>query len=365
MKMLKIAITYGVLSLAIFYIISCSEQQEKHEITQQDEKIIGLIIAGSDACYDAAANVFENQAKAKGWTVLRYSSEYKKELELLNIEDCIAKKVDAIAMITTDIQTGGECARKSMAANIPIFFFMTMPQFPKDTKATAIVTTDWYMTGYLNGEYISHKYPNARCALIEGGYDQGMTELMRQGFLNGLKVNKNSKAKVVANVTGSWMKPNAIVAMNELLKQKDAFNCIFTGNEEMMLGVIDVLKEKDLLGKYHLFSENGREDVSGKFIPTGVMEASAEASTTQEGDIVFQLMDAYFAGKPVPYHIYSPVRLLTKKNISSSVPWSTTDYLDKKKSGEIVRDYTKMKVVTEPRHWSKEGNNYQNIHFHK
>lgn len=133
----------------------------------------------------------------------------------------------------------------------------------------------------------------------------------------------------------------------------------------MMMGVIEVLKEKDLLGKYHLFSENGREDVSGKFIPTGVMEASAEASTTQEGDLVFQLMGAYFAGQPIPYHIYSPVRLLTKENISSSIPWSTKDYLDRKKSGEIVRDYTKMKIVAKPRPWSKKGNNYENIYFHK
>ena len=365
MKNFTFAKMHFLLLLVSVFMLSCSEQQEKPEIIQENMKTIGLIVAGSDVCYDAAASVFENQAKLKGWTVLRYSSDYKKELEMLNDEDCIAKKVDAIAMITTDIQTAGEATRKCREAGVPIFFFMTMPQFPEGIQATAIVTTDWYMTGYLNGEYISNNYPTARCVLIEGGYDQGMTELMRQGFVEGLAANKNSTAEVVANVTGSWMKPNAIVAMNDLLEQKENFDCIFTGNEEMMLGVIDVLQEKNLLEKYHLFSENGREDVSGKFIPAGVIEASAEASTTQEGDLVFQLMEAYFAGKAVPYHIYSPVRLLTKENISSAVPWSTEEYLSRKQAGELVRDYTKMQVVEKPRYWSKEGNNYASVHFYK
>lgn len=225
------------------------KQKEKQNAKSSPKKIIGLLIAGSDACYNAAADVFQAKAEQSGWSVVKRSSDYKKSLEKLHIDEFIAKKMDAIAIITTDIVTAGECTKKVTEAGIPIFYFMTMPEFQPGFKAAGVVTIDWYQTGYLPAAYISQNFPKAKCALIEGGYDQGMTELMRQGFIDGLKVNPKSQAEVAVSVTGSWMKPNAMVAMEELLKNKDAFDCIFTGNEEMMLGVIEVLKKKQSVGK--------------------------------------------------------------------------------------------------------------------
>lgn len=363
-KRFLLAVTAATIVLAI---TACSNKKNKEKSSDEimPTKIIGLIIAGSDACYNAAADVFESRAKGEGWSVIRNSSEYKKALEKLYVDELIAKKVDALAVITTDIATAGECTKKAVEFGIPIFYFMTMPQFLEGFKATGVVTIDWYMTGFLNGEYISKKYPAAKCALIEGGYDQGMTELMRQGFIDGLQSITGSKAKVTISVSGSWMKPNAMVAMTELLKNKDAFDCIFTGNEEMMLGVVAVLKEQGLLGKYHLFSENGREDVSYEYIKQGIMEGTAEAVTTRDGDAVFQMIRAYFAKEEIPFHVNNSVRFITKENVETMTPWSSAAYLDSLKNGKVFCDFRKLEVAVNERAWSKEGNNYNNIYFHK
>ena len=328
-------------------------------------KTIGLSLAGSDVCYSAAADVFTHLAQAEGWQVLRSDAQYQKEIENLNIAEFMAKQVDAVVVITTDIETAGVNTQRLQQAGIPVFFMMTLPIFPEGVKANAIVTTDWYMTGYLNGEFIAKHQPQAQCVLIEGGYDQGMTELMREGFLAGVKSSPASKVAVLANVTGSWMKPNAKAALESLLASELDFNCIFTGNEEMMDGVVDVLEQRELLGKYSLYSENGRPDVAGKYLKNGVMSASVDAATTQEGEIAFQLMKAYFLGEKTPYHVYSPVKLLTSHNIDQAVPWELDAYLRARESGEIAIDYKELQVVSEPRSWSKDMNNYQNILFHK
>ena len=93
--------------------------------------------------------------------------------------------------------------------------------------------------------------------------------------------------------------------------------------------------------------------------------ASVDAATTQEGDIIFQMVKAYFENKTLPQHVYSPVKLLTAENIDMATPWDAESYLAKKASGHITRDYTKLKVVDTPRTWSKTMNNYQNLYFHR
>ncbi len=328
-------------------------------------KVIGLSIAGSDRCYDAAAGVFEAEAKEEGWKVMRSYADYKREKELVNIDEFIGKKVDAMAIITTDIKTGGEAAKRCNEAGIPVFFMFFTPDLSNGAKATSIVTTDWYSTGFVNAKYIAKRYPNAKCAIVEGGYDQGITELMRQGFLDGLKAVKHSHARLIANYSGSWMKPNAMVATEELLEKYPDFDCIFAGNEEMLLGIVDVLKSKDLLGRFHLFAENGREDVGVKYLKEGILQATAGAPTTADGEIGFQLIRAYFAHKPVPLHVNNPVTLLTKDNVQDAVPWDTQAFMALKKQGKIVFDYTKLEIVTRERPWSTAGNNYDTVLFRK
>jgi ribose transport system substrate-binding protein len=328
-------------------------------------KVIGLCIAGSDACYNAASAVFESHSKEMGWNVIRSYSDYKSEKEISNIQEFIAKKVDAIAIITTDIKAGGEAAKMCNEAAIPIFFLMTMPDLSNGAKAAAIVTIDWYMTGFVNAEYIAKKYVKAKCVLIEGGYDQGMTELMRKGFEDGLKSVKTSRAKVVANFSGGWMKPNAMAVMEDLLKTNIDFDCIFTGNEEMLSGVVEVLKSKNILNKYHLFSENGREDVGIKLLKEGIIEATANAPTTADGEIAFQLMKAYFEKKTIPYHVNNSVTLLTKDNSDPPIPWDPETFLSLSKQNINPLDYTKLEVLEKEREWSITGNNYKGVEFYK
>lgn len=358
-----------IITLLALSLTACGSQANNpsNKIPENtgNKKLIGAVMAGSDACYNASTDVLIELSKNEGWDTIKLSSDYSKEKELKNVQELIAKKVDAIAIITTDIKMGGECTKIANDAKTPIFFFMTMPELSNGLKSTSNVTTDWYMTGYVNGKAVSESNKNAKCALIEGGYDQGMTEMMRQGFIDGLNSVSGSKSKVVVNYSGGWMKPNAMAAIEDLLKSNIEFDTIFTGNEEMMIGVIEVLKSKNLIGKYKLYSENGREDAGIKFIQEGLLEATACAPTTADGDVVFQLIKAHFEGKVLPYHILNPVKLLTKNNLQEAIPWDTIAYMKLRSENKVKLDYKDLEIVKEERKWSKEGNNYESVSFYK
>lgn len=364
-KVLPGTILILCIMMVYFLFIKQNDQENVTTVQKKSDVVIGLLIAGSDECYNAAADVFQALAEKEGWSIIRYSSDYKKEMEMLYVQEYIAKKVDAIVMITTDIITGGLCAKEAAHADIPIFFMMTMPEFPEGTKATAINTLDWYQGGYLSGKYITEHFPYARCLLIEGAYDQGMTEMIRMGFKDALE-ESDSNVRIALNVSGSWMRPNATAVMEELLqKEEDVFDVIFTNNEEMMLGVLDALKKQNAVHKYKLIALNGREDVGIKYIKEGVLSATIEAPTTLEGDVAFQMVRSYLKGEQLPYHLNIPCKLLTPQNVVDAIPWNAKRYLSKLDSGIRYIDYKNLEVVEKERKWSKDENNYENIFFHK
>ena len=73
---------------------------------------IGFVLAGPDIFYATEMNVFKKLAQEAGWKVQVVSSEYSASKEIANGEDFIAKKVDAIVIITSNPQSAAEVACK-------------------------------------------------------------------------------------------------------------------------------------------------------------------------------------------------------------------------------------------------------------
>lgn len=55
-------------------------------------------------------------------------------------------------------------AKKCNDANIPLFCISALPDQKGEGKPVSIVSGDWYQVGFLNGQYIGKKYPEAKCA---------------------------------------------------------------------------------------------------------------------------------------------------------------------------------------------------------
>jgi len=317
-------------------------------------KDIGFVLAGPDVFYATEAETFTRLAKAAGNTVTVANSEYSPSKELANVEDFIARKVDAIVILTSKAEAGTEAAKRAKEAGIPIFFVSALPSPGGYDIPTGIVSGDWVGMGKTIGSYIGTHQPGEGVVLLEGVYGQGTTELIHQGFLDGVAA-VNGGNKVVMNASGNWNRQDGLKVMQDFLAANKPFKVVYAMNEEMAAGAIQAITEAGKLGQFTIYSSNGKE-IGWKWMKDGVMAGTVANPPTLEGDFVFQMVQAYFAGKPYPRHVYNIQPMLTKDNVDGAVPWNVDNYLAKKANGSLVIDLFAQKPVNGMAAWKPLGN---------
>ena len=324
-------------------------------------KTIGYILAGSDIYYQKGYEVFDALATDAGAKVTKLSSNYDPKVETNNVQDLIAKKVDAIVIVTVSSANGAQMAKLANEAKIPIFFTEALPN-NNVGKPDGSVSGDWYKSGYNEGKLAGEKYgKNAKIVMIEGAYGTATPELHRMGFDQGFgdAVGKTAAQvfdqNVVFNQTAQWATDKAQTVMQDALaKTGGDFNLIFVQNEAMKDGVIKALKPT---GKtYPIYTINGQETTI-KQVKAGTIAATSSIPPTSEAEMAFQQMCCKFAGVDYPKYLKNVNILVVKSNASSKsiLPWlNVTSYLSMIKNGKTGIDISVMTDVgpTDP-DWTK------------
>ncbi len=318
---------------------------------EEKGKNIGFILAGSDIYYQKGYEVFEALAKDEGWTVTKTTSDYDPKKETNNVQDMVAKKVDAIILCTVNSSNGSKAGEMANKAGIPIFYITSIPDPKGPGKPDGCVSGPWYEGGYEIGVLVGKKYPaTAKIVTVEGGYGQAIAELHRMGFLDALAEAWGKTPKqvfddnIVYNQTGGFMTDKAQTVMQDAIsKTGGKFDLVYVHNEAMMDGVLKAIKST---GKtYPVYAINGKETTIQQ-IKEGTVEATVSIPPSSEGEMVFQQVKAKFKGETYPVYlknIYVPV---DKGNVetASILPWlDSKNYVEMSKAGKTGIDIMQMK----------------------
>ena len=311
-------------------------------------KSIGYVLSGPDIYYQQSFAVFEGLAKDLNWTITKTTSDYDVKKETNNVQDMIAKKVDAIVLNDVTCDNGAACAKLANDANIPIFFITTLPDLDGVGKPTASCSGPWYQDGINAATWLLPKAKdpkNPKFVLIEGAYGQSTIELQRLGFLTylseqlGKTVEEVFNENIVYNQTGGWMTDTALTVMQDAMaKTGGDFDGIYVGNEAMANGVIKALQAT---GKdYPIATENGYEETFAAMKADPSMNMMVDSiPSTAEGDLVFQQVRAYFCGIDFPKHVKCPIQSITTENVATAnpLPYKDADaYIALAKAGKTV-----------------------------
>ncbi|EMS73576.1 sugar ABC transporter substrate-binding protein [Ruminiclostridium cellobioparum] len=314
-------------------------------------KNIGFILAGSDIYYQKGYEVFEALAGEEGWKVTKTTSDYDPKKETNNVQDMVAKKVDAIVLCTVNSSNGSKAGEIANKAGIPIFYITSIPDPKGPGKPDGCVSGPWYEGGYEIGVLVGKNYPaTAKIVTVEGGYGQAIAELHRMGFLDALAEAWGKTPKqvfddnIVYNQTGGFMTDKAQTVMQDAISKTGGnFDLVYVHNEAMMDGVLKAIKST---GKtYPVYAINGKETTIQQ-IKEGTVEATVSIPPSSEGEMVFQQVKAKFKGETYPVYlknIYVPV---VKNNVetASILPWlDSKNYVEMSKAGKTGIDIMKLK----------------------
>ena len=287
-------------------------------------KTIGFVNAGPDDYYAQFGKSLVAVAKSYGMNVVEVNSNYKPEKELANVQDLIAKGVDAIAVITAGAAGSAKSVEAANHAHVPIFFIAGKPDVPAGGAFQGHVTDNFVIMGYKIGQWVAKHYPKAKTAEIPGFLGQGPAEGEIVGWQ--LALDEAGMGKTIMLKSADWQRTKAVPITEDLLASGKPFDVIFGANEETVGGIIQVFKEQGITNKV-IVSNNGKED-AWEWMKQGLMAATVPNPPSLNADLCIQQIVRNLNKQDYVVDLQiTPWDVLTKDNIDKAIPWNTDNYM--------------------------------------
>ncbi|MDH5711572.1 MAG: substrate-binding domain-containing protein [Gammaproteobacteria bacterium] len=262
------------------------------------------------------AQVFEVRDAIANYPELAFvysDAQGQTSLMIRQIDQFIQQKVDLLIIGTNDENAVVPVVSKAYKSGIPI---IVLDRGIKGSDFTTFINSDNIRIGQIGAEQIAQQINGkGTVLLLEGIKEADVTKHRSMGFLNEIAKHKNIK---VIRRTGNFLRKDAIIEMEKLIKEGIHVDAIFSESDSMLSGVRMVLKRYrinpqsivmvgvDFTSEAKEAIRNGSQTSSILF-PLGGIKAVETAVNILNN-------------QPVIKHINSPVRLITKINVEETAP---------------------------------------------
>lgn len=262
------------------------------------------------------AQVYEVRDNASKYPQLKFVyTDAKGQTSLLihQIEELITSKADLIVVGTNDEKAVVPVIAKAYQSGIPIII---LDRGIKGDQYTTFINSDNIKIGKIGAEYIAKRLKGkGKVLLFEGLQKADVTKLRTKGFMD--EISKHQGITVIKR-TGNYLRKDAIVEMEKLIRSGEKIDAIFAESDSMISGARSAMKEHGI---------DPRTIITvGCDYTSEAREAIREG--TQSGSVLFPLGGAktvetalkIFKGERVPKHIIIPVKLVTPENVDEVSP---------------------------------------------
>jgi ribose transport system substrate-binding protein len=214
------------------------------------------------------------------------------------LESLIQQKIDAIALATESDASMLPYLREAARANIPVFLFNMTEIDQENIYYVSSIGYDQYKAGYDIGKWIADNYGNkdTKIGVLEGY--AGIVNTMR---MNGFKdaIKNSPRIQIVASQTADWNRTGGQRVTESILVSNPDINLIYGPYDEMVLGGLIVIKERNLLGKIDVVGFGCTKDGVAA-IEAGEMKATIDVGEKGTGfDIINAVNDFCVRGRDV------------------------------------------------------------------
>ena len=239
-----------VLALVLLLgLTGCAGKQE----TEKDSSsiVVGFSQLGAESSWRIANTAsMEQAAKDFGYGLMMENANQKQEKQIDAIRSFIAYQVDVI-VFSPIVETGWDnVLREAKQAGIPVILMDRMINTQDDSLYTAYIGADFYAEGRRAGEYLIRKADalgaeKLRIVEICGTPDSTPMRDRQKGFMD--VIGQDTRFTVIDSVDGDFLRSKGEECMRELLAKygSDGFDVIYSHNDSMTLGALDVLEKTE------------------------------------------------------------------------------------------------------------------------
>ena len=288
------------------------------QITDRKVKL-GLIPVAMNTAYTMTINGAKKQIEENGdqieLIVQAPSSNASTITEQGNImETMIQQGVDAIALATESDESMLPYLREAAEADIPVFLFNMTEINDQNIYYVSSIGYDQEQAGYEIGKWVNDNLGGEpqKIAVLEGY--AGIVNTKR---MDGFKaaIADNSNLGIVASQTADWTREKGQSVTESILTANPDVTILYGPYDEMVLGGLTVVKERNLLDQIAVVGYGCTKDGVAA-IEAGEMQATIDVGEYGTGfDIVNAVTDFCINGKEVDKVINRPSKVYDINNI--------------------------------------------------
>ena len=289
-------------------LTGCAGKQD----TEKDGSsiVVGFSQLGAESSWRIANTTsMEEAAKEAGYGLMMENANQKQEKQIDAIRSFIAYQVDVI-VFSPIVETGWDnVLKEAKQAGIPVILMDRMIETEDDSLYTAYVGADFYAEGRRAGEYLIRKADaigaeKLRIVEICGTEDSTPMRDRQKGFQD--VIARDGRFTIIDSVDGDFLRSKGEECMRELLEKygRDGFDVIYSHNDSMTLGVLDVLENTaDAPNNLILITVDGEKEAVDA-LKAGRINCVVQC-TPDLGPSVMKLVGDLKDGKELP-KVYHP-----------------------------------------------------------
>ena len=245
-------IALGLVLLMLLALTGCTGKQEP--AGDNSSIVVGFSQIGSESSWRIANTVsMEEAAKKYGYSLMTDNANQKQAKQIDAIRSFIAYRVDVIVFSPIVETDWDNVLTEAKQAGIPVILMDRMIDTKDDSLYTAYVGADFYAEGRRAGEYLVRKADaigadHLRIAEICGTTDSTPMRERHRGFMDVIGQDQE-RFQVIDSMDGDFLRTKGEECMRELLNKHgaDGIDVIFSHNDAMTLGALDVLEKENAL----------------------------------------------------------------------------------------------------------------------
>ncbi len=253
-----------------------------------------------------------DEASKRGIDLVVTSADFDLGKQTSQIEDFVARRVDAIVVCPVDSRGVGPAIGKANGAGIPVF---TADIAAEEGRVVCHVASDNVAGGRLAGEYLASQIGGTgKVAVINQPAITSVLDRV-QGFREAVATHPGME--IVADVNGQGVRDKAFEAASDVLQAHPDLRGIFGINDDSALGALDAVRQLGREGIV-LVGYDATEPAVDAIRNGTALRADVVQNPKLIGTTTIRIIADHFAGAPVPARVPVEVAIADRASLGSS-----------------------------------------------
>jgi ribose transport system substrate-binding protein len=303
-KLLKLfLLTVIIFSLVL---IGCAKKEAR-----KSSKVIGVtLLTRAHLFYKDLEEGLLSAAARNNYELIITAAEFDLGKQSGQIEDFVARRVDAIIVSPADSRGVGPAIARANQAKIPVF---TADIASQEGDVVCHVASDNIAGGRQAGEYLARILKGrGNIAIID---QPTLTSVLDR--VQGLKeaVALYPEMRIVADVNGEGVRDKALQVTSDILQAHPELNGIFGINDDSALGALDAVQQFKRSG-ISIVGYDATPPAVDAILKNTALKADVVQYPRKIGETTIEKIREYFSGRPPQKVVPVEVGIVDRDSLS-------------------------------------------------